>query len=359
MLDVNLQRKQGNFQINTVFKHKAAGVTALYGRSGAGKTSIINMVAGLSRPDKGHIKINGETLFDSENGIDMPTEKRQIGYVFQEGRLFPHLTVRANLLYGAKNRNAGPDQVDFDQIVDLLGIEHHLARRPAKLSGGEKQRVAIGRALLTNPSLLLMDEPLSSLDAERKSEVLPFIIKMSRELSVPILYVSHALDEIINLADTLVIMDNGKVAAVGAIGDLMGRLSLRQYIGHVEEFGAVLATTIERHDTASFLTYLKFPGGTLKVPLMDHAPGKQVRIRIPARRVAIARTHPSQTSIQNIFSGTIDKIGERDGPFADVALNIGCRLLARITQNAISELELKPGQKIFALVKSVAIFGAA
>ena len=357
MLDINIQRRQGHFQVNTIFRHNGGGVTALYGRSGAGKTSVINMVAGLSRPDHGHIIVNGQTLFDSKQSIDVPPEKRRIGYVFQDGRLFPHLTVRANLLYGAKNQPTTADTNSFEQVVALLGIEHLLARRPAKLSGGEKQRVAIGRALLTHPSLLLMDEPLASLDAERKTDVLPFIIKLSKKLSVPILYVSHALDEILNLTDTLVLMDDGHVVAVGDIEDLMGRLKLRHILGHTEDYGAVLTTTVTKHDAASALTHLRFQGGDLKIPLMDHPLGSRVRVRIPARRVAISKVSLSQTSIQNIFSGTVTEIAETDSPFADVALDIGCRLLARITRHARVELDLKPGQKIFALVKSVAVFG--
>jgi molybdate transport system ATP-binding protein len=358
MLDINIRRKQGCFQVNTIFQHESNGATALYGRSGAGKTSVINMVAGLSLPDQGHIIVNGQTLFDSNNSIDVPPEKRQIGYVFQDGRLFPHLTVQANLLYGTKKQRATSNKANVEQVVALLGVEHLLSRRPAKLSGGEKQRVAIGRALLTNPSLLLMDEPLASLDAERKAEVLPFIIRLSRELSVPILYVSHALDEILNLADTLVLMENGQAVAVGAIEDLMGRLDLRQILGHTEEYGAVLTTVVTKHDAASSLTHLGFQGGELKVPFMDHPEGSRIRVRIPARRVAISKVPLSQTSIQNIFPGTITEIAETDGPFTDVAMNIGCRLLARITRHAKTDLDLKPGQQVFALVKSVAVFGA-
>ena len=316
------------------------------------------MVAGLSRPDQGHIIVNGKTLFDSKTAIDVPPEKRQIGYVFQDGRLFPHLTVQGNLLYGTPNQRTGDNAVGFDQVVALLGIEHLLSRRPAKLSGGEKQRVAIGRALLTHPSLLLMDEPLASLDAKRKAEVLPFIIRLSKELSVPILYVSHQLDEILNLADTLVLMDNGQAVAMGAIEDLMGRLDLRHIMGHTEEYGAVLATAVVKHNATTSLTHLRFQGGELKVPLMNHPLGSRVRVRIPARRVAISTAPVSQTSFQNIFPGTVVEIAEADGSFADVALDIGCRLLARMTRHAVSELDLRPGRNIFALIKSVAVFGS-
>lgn len=225
MLDLNVKKKLGDFTLEAAFKSRLTGITALFGRSGAGKTSIINMVAGLVRPDSGRIIVNETPLFDSEKGIHLPPEKRRIGYVFQEGRLFPHLTVKGNLTYGM-NLTAVPDRyADFDQVVALLGIETFLNRRPANLSGGEKQRVAIGRALLTSPALLLMDEPLASLDAERKSEVLPFISKLSREFSVPILYVSHSLNEIRNLADRLVLMEKGAVVAEGALETLLDRIT--------------------------------------------------------------------------------------------------------------------------------------
>lgn len=211
--------------LDVPFSVEAAGVTALFGRSGAGKTSVINMVAGLIVPDEGLIAVNGTKLFDSEQSIDILPEKRRCGYVFQDGRLFPHLTVKSNLVYGMNLVPRSQRHVRYDQVVDLLGISHLLARRPAKLSGGEKQRVAIGRALLMSPSVMLMDEPLASLDIERKAEVLPFIARLPQELSIPILYVSHSLDEILNLAEMVVLLDAGKVVATGAVNDLMGQFN--------------------------------------------------------------------------------------------------------------------------------------
>ena len=223
MLHVQVRKRLGNFIVDVPFSTGAAGVTALFGRSGSGKTSVINMVAGLIVPDEGLIAVNGTKLFDSKQSIDVPPEKRRCGYVFQDGRLFPHLTVKSNLVYGMNLVPRAQRYVSYDQVVDLLGIGHLLARRPAKLSGGEKQRVAIGRALLTSPSVMLMDEPLASLDIERKGEVLPFIARLPRELSIPILYVSHSLDEILNLAEMVVLLDAGKVVATGAVKDLMSR----------------------------------------------------------------------------------------------------------------------------------------
>ncbi len=218
MLKVNIKKQQGSFKIDVDFSTREAGVTALFGSSGAGKTSIVNMVAGLSRPNDGRIVMNGNCWFDAQAKINIPPEKRRIGYVFQDARLFPHLSVRSNLTYGMgwQKGRLNP-YIRFDRVVELLGIELLLNRRPAKLSGGEKQRVAIGRALLCSPVLLLMDEPLASLDQDRKSEVLPFIRKLCKNFSIPILYVSHQMDEITSLADHLVLLDKGQAVASGPL----------------------------------------------------------------------------------------------------------------------------------------------
>jgi molybdate transport system ATP-binding protein len=230
-MEITIQHQQGNFNLSVSFKGAESGVTALFGPSGAGKTSVVNMVAGLMRPDSGRIAINGHCLFDSTRGIDRPPEKRRIGYVFQDGRLLPHLSVQANLVYGMHRTPVKRRFVELDQVVGLLGIGHLLRRRPAKLSGGEKQRVAIGRALLTSPALLLMDEPLASLDEARKAEVLPFIMRLGREFEIPILYVSHALDEILKLATQMVMMENGRVVAAGALNELVSRPDLQARLG--------------------------------------------------------------------------------------------------------------------------------
>ncbi len=231
MLKVSIIKLQGAFSVNASFVDDGTGITALFGRSGAGKTSVINMIAGLVRPDEGHISVHGKTFFDSETKIDIPTHKRRFGYIFQDGRLFPHLSVKSNLTYGMKLVRPSERYVEFEQVVELLGIGHLLERRPSKLSGGEKQRVAIGRSLLTSPQLLLMDEPLASLDDERKCEVLPFIARLPKAFSVPILYVSHSVDEIITLADRVVIMDSGSTVAVGPTPTLLDRLSMNGMSG--------------------------------------------------------------------------------------------------------------------------------
>ena len=354
MLDINIQRRQGDFSIDAAFQTMQGGVTALFGRSGAGKTSIISMVAGLVRPDAGRIVIGGRMLFDAKTAVNLPPEKRRIGYIFQEGRLFPHLSVRANLTYGMRLTPRDLRYVTLDEVIDLLGLAHVIDRRPAKLSGGEKQRVAIGRALLTSPSLLLMDEPLASLDDARKQEVLPFIARLSHRFSVPILYVSHSLDEILALADTLVILDNGRVAAAGVIEDIVHRRELQHLIGYAEG-GAMIPTSVDAHDDTTGLTSLRFRGGLIKVPRLQSPVGSAIRLHIKARNVAITLVPPRQISVQNILPGTVEEIFQGEGPLVDVRLDIGCPLLSRITMAAVNDLDLRPGQQVYALIKSVAV----
>jgi len=229
VLDVNITKTQGSFTLHASFVVQETGVTALFGSSGAGKTSIINMVAGLIRPHQGHIIFDDQVLFDSNRGIHVPPEKRRFGYIFQDGRLFPHLSVASNLKYGMKLVATRNRYVSFDQVVEVLGIKHLLTRSPATLSGGEKQRVAIGRALLASARLLLMDEPLASLDGPRKSELLPFIARLPQEFSIPILYVTHAVDEIVRLADTMAVVDEGRVIATGNVKEVLCRLDAEYF----------------------------------------------------------------------------------------------------------------------------------
>lgn len=351
MIEVDVVRRRGNFRLQVAFKSPPGGITALFGRSGAGKTTLINMLAGLERPDEGHIAVENAVLFDSGAGIDVPPEKRRLGYVFQEGRLFPHMSVRRNLAYGMKrDRKAA----DFDQVVKLLDIGRLLDRGPGDLSGGEKQRVAIGRALLASPRLLLMDEPLAALDMPRKAEILPFIERLRDELSIPIVYVSHAMEEIVRLADTLVIMSDGEVAAVGTVEELMSRLDLRPLTGRYEA-GAVLTVTVEEHHTAQAVTRLSCDGLTLLVPWFDVPVGHELRIRIRARDVSLALTAPSDISILNVFPGRVVEISDRKDGQIDVIVDVGTRLWARITRIAQERLALEPGKQVHALVKAVAI----
>ena len=357
-MKIDVTRRQGRFLVNAVFEGPESGVTALYGPSGAGKTSVINMVAGLMRPDAGHMAVNGLCLFDSEQGINLPPEKRRVGYVFQDSRLFPHLSVQANLRYGMRLTPQARRFVNFADVVDLLGIGHLLDRRPARLSGGEKQRVAIGRALLTSPAMLLMDEPLASLDASRKAEVLPFIMRLSREYAIPIVYVSHIMDEILNLADNLVIMDAGRVVVSGDLEELLTRPELQNYLRE-EDYGSVIATVVDDPLDAFGLTRLRFGNCILKVPPLSGERGAPVRVRIAARHVAVALQEPVATSFRNIFPGRVDQIVDRNETFVDVRLDIGRLLWARITRQSFMALNLQPGRPVFALIKSVAVSSGA
>ncbi|KIM00631.1 Molybdenum transport ATP-binding protein ModC [Paramagnetospirillum magnetotacticum MS-1] len=354
MLDLDIRRRQGDFSLD-VRLSAGPGVTALYGRSGSGKTSVINMVAGLSRPDEGVISVDGRVLFDSQSGIDLPPEARRLGYVFQEHRLFPHLSVRGNLEFGRKLLPVPERTQSLDKVVQLLGIEHLLDRRPAKLSGGEKQRVAIGRALLASPRILLMDEPLAALDPARKSELLPFISQLARRFSIPILYVSHSMDEVIRLADTLALMDGGKVAASGPLESLMGDPGLRPLTGRYEA-GAVIGAVVSSHDSGFGITRLAFDGGMLIVGRTELAVGTPVRLRIHARDVAIAIEPPERVSIRNVLPATVVSVAAADSFLVDVVLACGAtRLWVQITSLAQAQLNLVPGMRVHALIKALTI----
>ncbi len=353
ILQVNVKRQKGDFFLSVEFQSDAP-ITAFYGRSGSGKTSLVDLIAGLDRPDSGHISVGNRILFDSTQGIDIAPEKRRVGYVFQDGRLFPHLSVKANLLYARRFLSENDDAHPFEQIVDLLGLTPLLARRPSTLSGGEKQRVAIGRALLAEPQLLLMDEPLASLDAQRKAEILPFIENLRDQLTTPILYVSHAMEEVIRLADNLVLLDGGHVIAHGRVEDVMNRLDLRPLTGRYEA-GAVLPVKIAQHDKAFDLTGLAFTTHTLWVPAIDLPIGSELRMRIRARDISLSKTKPEKTSVLNIFQGTIREISPDDGSQCDILLDVGAPLIARITRKSANELGLNVGDTIYALVKAAAI----
>ena len=353
MIEVDVRRRFGEFLLEARFTAEGA-VTALFGRSGSGKTSLVNLLAGLETPEQGRIVVDGRVLFDSQAGIDVAPEHRRLGYVFQEARLFPHLSVQGNLVYGMRLVPPAERHQDFDAVVELLGLRPLLRRRPHALSGGEKQRVAIGRALLASPRLLLMDEPLASLDAPRKEEILPLIEDLRDHLGVPIVYVSHMMEEVVRLADTLVLLSDGRVAAVGGVEELSGRLDLRPITGR-HEAGAVLAATVTGHDQTFGLSELSFHGNRLLVPLLDLPPGSGLRVRIRARDVALCLTPPADTSILNVFSGVVKEIEASDRPQVDVLLDVGAPLIARITRRSVAALGLEPGKPVHALVKAVAI----
>jgi molybdate transport system ATP-binding protein len=357
MLIMEAEKRLGNMALSVELTCPTEGVIAIFGRSGAGKTSLVNMLAGLLRPDRGHISMAGTTVFDSRRGVDISPEDRRFGYVFQEGRLFPHLNVRSNLLYGYHLAPKAERRIDIDQVADLLGLEALLRRRPRDLSGGEKQRVALGRALLSNPHVLLMDEPLASLDQPRKDEVLFFIERLKDEFSIPIVYVSHSMAEIVRLADTLVLMSDGRIEATGTLEELSTRLDLRPLTGRYEA-GAVLPARIARHDESYDLTELEVPGGMLVTPRLTQEVGAEIRIRVRARDVAIARVAPSESSFLNVLPCRIAEIAEESGPQVDIRLTMGpSSLWSRITRRSVEHLRLRPGDHVFALVKAVAIDG--
>jgi molybdate transport system ATP-binding protein len=359
MLDVAIRKQLGSFRLDAAFRTDSQGVTALFGRSGTGKTSIVAAIAGLLRPDEGRIVAGGEVLYDAARGIDLPVERRRIGYIFQDARLFPHLSVRDNLRYGWKRAPAGDRPIAFDPIVDLLGIGHLLDRRPRRLSGGEKQRVAIGRALLAQPRVLLMDEPLASLDAERKNEILPYVERLRDELRILIVYVSHAVEEVVRLANTVVLVDNGRVVAQGTPESLSHRLDLRPLLGRFEA-GAIVDARVAAHDDERQITRLEFGEQALILPRVDIAPATRLRVRIRARDVILAVERPAALSAQNVLAGRIVEIAAESGPYAEVKVDLGAgAIVARITQDSVKRLALAPGQPVYAVVKSVALDGHA
>ncbi|MBV8650082.1 MAG: molybdenum ABC transporter ATP-binding protein, partial [Alphaproteobacteria bacterium] len=350
----NVKHRLGRFELEIAFE-SGPGITALFGRSGAGKTSLVNIIAGLARPLSGRIAVDGVELVDTARGIFVPKHKRRIGYVFQEGRLFPHLTVRHNLLFGRWFNPKPEKPASIGDVTSLLGIEPLLDRRPAALSGGEKQRVAIGRALLANPRLLLMDEPLASLDAQRKDEIMPYIERLRDETRIPIVYVSHSVAEVARLATTMVLMSNGRVDAVGPVAELLGRLDLAPMTGGAEA-GAALDTIVAGQDERYGLTRLRCAAGEIAVPRLDLPEGAPVRIRIRARDVIIALAPPRGISALNVLPGRIAEIGAESGGVRDLSIALAeGRLIARVTQRSLTELNLVPGRQIFAVIKSVAL----
>jgi molybdate transport system ATP-binding protein len=353
MLDVDIRHRLGDFTLDAQFA-TGPGLVALFGKSGSGKTSIVNALAGLVRPEHARVTLNGVDLVDTQRRLFVPPHKRRIGYVFQDARLMPHLTVRQNLLYGRYFAPPGNDGPSLEHVVDLLGIENLLDRRPARLSGGETQRVAIGRALLAKPRLLLMDEPLASLDDQRKAEILPYIERLRDESGVPIVYVSHSIAEVARLASTMVLLSDGRVAAAGGTADVLQRLDVVPLASR-SNAGALIEATIERHDEGFGLTTLRSRSGLWRVQQIKASPGTSVRLRVRARDVLLARTFPDQVSALNVLQGTVVAIGAADGPNVNVRLDCnGDGLIARVTRYSVDHLGLAPGVSVFALVKSVA-----
>lgn len=353
-LNVHIRQQFAGFDLDVAFAAEG-GITALFGRSGAGKTTVVNAVAGLLRPQSGKITLQGDTLFDSAAGRFTPPAARRFGYVFQDARLFPHLSVQENLEFGARYAPKDAQGATLEEVLDLLGLANLTNRAPATLSGGEKQRVALGRALLSKPRMLLMDEPLASLDGPRKQEILPYLERLrDGPQRLPVLYVSHAVDEIARLADTLVLLQDGKVARAGPLYDVMADPAAVPLLG-VREAGAVIEAKVMEH-APDGLTRLRISAGDLHLPGVAARVGAHVRLRVLAQDVMIARTRPEGLSALNVLPVQIEAIHAGGGPGAAVSLRAGSdRVLARITARAVSELGLAPGLECFAVLKATSV----
>ena len=352
-LSVQLRHRMAGFEIDLDFV-VPAGITVLFGRSGTGKTTVINAVSGLLKPDFGHISLDGTVLFDSDTKVNIATHKRRFGYVFQDGRLFPHLSVRGNLTYGQRFATPDHDAPTLANVSELLGITALLDRRIGALSGGEKQRIAIGRALLSCPRMLLMDEPLAALDGARKAEILPYLERLRDHTNIPILYVSHSMAEVARLATTVIVLENGRIARAGPADQILSDPDMVRQLG-VREAGSVLPATLLRHHDDG-LSELEFSGGRLLLPHMNAAISTQTRVRILAQDVILSRDAPKGLSALNILPVQIIALRDGSGPGVIVQMQCGNdRLLARITRRSADRMTLKPGDKVHAVIKSVSI----
>lgn len=348
-VEIALRHAFPGFTLDVDFALPRAGVTALFGPSGAGKTTVVNAIAGTFRPQDGRVVIDGRAVLDTKANIFVPPQQRRAGYVFQDARLFPHMRVRDNLLFGWRRAPVKPAQAQIDHVIALLGLEALLDRRPRALSGGEKSRVALGRALLSAPQILLLDEPLAALDAARRLEILPYLERLRDEAKMPMLYVSHALDEVARLADDIVVIRDGRAVTQGSVFDVLAGLELG--------VGAVIATTVSTH-RGDGLTELAFDGGTLLVSRLAQATGTRLRVRIRAEEILLALEEPRAISANNVLPATVAAMSIT-ATHADIQLTVGAtRLLARITRASAARLGLEPGKPVFAIVKSVTVDAA-
>jgi molybdate transport system ATP-binding protein len=357
-LYVSVSKRWPGFALQAEFTAPVPGVVALFGRSGSGKTTLVNIISGLLAPDEGEVRLDDEVLTDTRARIAVPPERRRIGYVFQDARLFPHLTVAGNLRYGER-RARGPAAIGFEEVTALLGLAPLLGRRPRQLSGGERQRVSLGRALLSQPRLLLLDEPLASLDAARREEVLPYLESLRDRLAIPIVYVSHQFEEVLRLATHLVLVDDGRVPAHGTVNELSLRPELTSIIG-TEAIGAVIEGVVTRLDPALGSAELAVGRGTLQVRLSGVELGARVRLQLLARDVILATQPVQGLSVRNALAGTVIAIDDDERGAVLVRCDVGgAVVLARITVGARQALNLRPGDALWALVKAVSTRGHA
>lgn len=357
-LTVEIEKRLGAFHLDARFE-SAGPLTALFGRSGSGKTTLVNLIAGLERPDRGRIEVDGRPLVDTAARVFVPAHRRRVGYVFQDARLFPHLTVRQNLAYGGLFAPRTDRWADMDTIVAMLGIGHLLDRRPARLSGGERSRVAIGRALLASPRLLLMDEPLAALDEERKAEILPFVERLRDGIGVPVVYVSHAIAEVARLATDVVVLAGGRAVTCGPAAEVLAGLDLALPESR-DETAALVEAVHEVRDSALGLSLLRSAGGLWRLPEVDVPAGARLRLRVRARDVMLALDRPERISALNVVAARVVSVTETPGtPDALVALDAwGDRLVARITRQSVRALGLGQGTPLWAVIKAVSIDGA-
>ena len=344
----------GDFKLDVDLLIPGTGITIFFGPSGSGKTTLLRCIAGLQKAQQGFLQINGQLWQDSEKSLFLPTHKRPLGYVFQEANLFPHLTVADNLQFGLKRIAKTSNAFDLQAILELLGIDHILKRMPDRLSGGERQRVAIARALALNPEILLMDEPLAALDFKRKQEVMPFLKRLHQHLSIPVLYVTHSQQEVGQLADTLVILEDGHTLASGAISETLSRLDVA--LAQDREANTVWPATISGHETDYHLTRINFAGGTLSLPIINAVIGTRLRIQIYARDVSISLEFPPTTSILNVLPATISGLTNDHGGQSMLQLQIGEEiLLATVSLKSVLLLGLKTGMNVYAQIKGTSI----
>jgi molybdate transport system ATP-binding protein len=359
MLQVSVTKERGGFSLQAAFTAPTPGITALFGRSGSGKTTLVNLISGLLAPDSGEIRLDEQLLTDTRGGIAVPVERRRIGYVFQDARLFPHLTVAGNLRYGEQRATAAPVIIAFAEVVSLLGLGALLQRRPRQLSGGERQRVSLGRALLSQPRLLLLDEPLAALDVARREEVLPYLEALRDHLSIPMVYVSHQFDEVLRLATYLVLLEAGRVFAQGAVNEMCLRPELQSIVGP-DLVGAVLEGIVTRLNPAQGSAELAVGTGTLQVSLAGVAVGARVRLQLLARDIILATQPVQGLSVRNALASTVTAIRDDDYGAVLVSVDVGgATVLARITQSALQALNLRPGDAVWTLVKAVSTRGHA
>jgi molybdate transport system ATP-binding protein len=354
-LSLRVELAYAGFQLTVNRELPLAGITCLFGPNGSGKSTLLRLIAGLETPQAGRVALGPDVWFDCQRGVNVPAHRRPVGLVFQDARLFEHLTVSRNLTFAATRSRKVASKISFDEIVLALDLNVLLERKIGSLSGGERQRVALARSLLTRPELLLLDEPLSALDDRRKAEILPYLERVPNHFGIPTIFVSHSLGDVVHLADTMLVLEAGRERAYGPTPEIMERLDLQSLTGR-QEAGVLVEAQVSGHDTRLGLTHVALDGQTLKMPIVDGlAVGERVRLRVRARDVAVATHKPQGISIRNVLQASVERIAmDSETPFAEVFMVLqSTTIRARLTRDAVEELQLTPGRPVFALIKSV------